>query len=836
MKNLHTATKQSNKNKYGCKNCMFFLVTLLFCISICVLSTDKGLSIYASEIKEETEVETEEEATGSSNENGVTKKVTVSNSQFDIKLSYGIDGYAVYDGPIPITVNITSDSDFNGVVAAKMLSDSSSYTTYTTEYVQDVSLAANTENTVKLTVYSSGTSGLKLQIRDEDGNVLYEEKDTLALKTRGNSLAVGILSDDFNGLNYFDGIAATIGSYSGLTTILELDENTFPENVEALELIDYLIIDNYDTSKLSDRQYNALKRWVRNGGILICALGANYQNVLHAFDDDFITGSFDEISSKDISFIEGVDLYGDETSIEISAVDALDFEMDDATELVALSSDGTAYTKKIGNGAVTLLAYSLCMEPLAGCDYREEIAQSVISNAAVAGETEYLIGAYSYYYYYSVNQAIESFYSLNQSSIKYFLILFVVYILIVGPVIYIVLKKRKKRELIWIGIPVTALIFTIIVLAIGNQTKIKKPIVSSLSLAELDDSVISERIFTEVVCPEAKDYNVTISDDCYSVHGSSDDDYYYYYSTDEDYEPSITLSINNTPDGTELSYSNDEIFFTDNVSMDRVRENNIGTLDADIDVYTDGMEGTITNNTKYDFTSLLITEGKSYLIIDELKAGETYTITKDMFDAQYSNIWYFLDTYYADLGSNYYNDPEYLINEYVYENLGCGDSDGHVYIWGITDYFESITDSDVSEYGESVFYIDFYESYADYSGFYASNINDYMYSSEGDFSLDDNYIYDGDAIIRYQFPEDIVQFTNISKQSGETYDTYTGSEYAEVFAYNYSTGVFEQIFADDYILEGDDLEKYMKDNCMTLKFSGPYTVIPTISAEGEGND
>ncbi len=71
-------------------------------------------------------------------------KVLQENEQFEIQLSYGIDGYATYDRPLPVTITIKSDSDFTGSVVLQMLSETGKDANRT-KYAQDISLAAGTE-------------------------------------------------------------------------------------------------------------------------------------------------------------------------------------------------------------------------------------------------------------------------------------------------------------------------------------------------------------------------------------------------------------------------------------------------------------------------------------------------------------------------------------------------------------------------------------------------------------------------------------------------------------------------------------------------------------------
>ena len=59
---------------------------------------------------------------------------------------------------------------------------------------------------------------------------------------------------------------------------------------------------------------------------------------------------------------------------------------------------------------------------------------------------------------------------------------------LVGIVLYVVLKKMKRNELTWILIPITAVIFTILIYLLGSKMKFKDVVVNSVNIISTDEN------------------------------------------------------------------------------------------------------------------------------------------------------------------------------------------------------------------------------------------------------------------------------------------------------------------------------------------------------------
>ncbi|MCC8150170.1 MAG: MSCRAMM family adhesin SdrC [Lachnospiraceae bacterium] len=278
---------------------------------------------------------------------------TPADQQFAIEVTAGLGGYYKSGAALPLSVVLESAGEnFEGVL--RVIVPGVSYESGAAAYEQDIMLSADTGKTISMSVDNvSSSSSLLLQVEDAQGNVLQEQAIALQAVASEKAL-VGILSDDFTALNYFDGRSLEINDYSGSSQVVELSGDLLPEQSSGLDVLSYLIINSYDTSKLSEEQIEAIEEWVREGGIMILGTGSDYRQTLSGFESDFVAVSADGFASgtmqltggsDSLSFTEadGILTFSAEDDNELNDLDegdgavADDFAEDDSDE----SSDST---------------------------------------------------------------------------------------------------------------------------------------------------------------------------------------------------------------------------------------------------------------------------------------------------------------------------------------------------------------------------------------------------------------------------------------------------------------------------------------------------------------
>lgn len=815
---------------------------------------------------------TSEEAAVTQNAKNVTKKITKKNPDITMEVSCGIDGVALYDMPLQMQVTVKSNKDFSGYVRVVPQKD---YGEKAIAYGEDISLAAGASKTFSFGITSLSNDGrFSVALLDDKDKVIYSEIDTVSLEG-GDSVYVGVLSEDYSGLTYFDAAKVDFAGYEQQVNLLELTSENFPEDSSTMNFLEYLLIDNFDTAQLSQKQYTALKNWVKEGGVLLVSLGSNYQNVLHCFEDDFLTGTLGSVKKKNLSFFvekedvneelgkenfsskESEDTQDEDTveenpkkedqdtkcaDITVENVDTIEFTLNDGTVLDTFSNDNTVYKKAMGSGAVVVLSFDLGMEPFASLPERKEIVTALLEEAASGLTADRMMGNYNYYNYYNTSDIAKNMDESKKPSTLLFGIVLVVYVVFVGPVLYMILKKRKKQEKIWIAIPITAFICTMLIFFLSTIYRVRKPLVNTFTVIQPGEGSKEEKIYTNIICPKAKDYSFILGEDFSNVKAQENYSYSMFSSDDQNKDGnSYDMIVKKQNNGVELRIHNSAAFQEKNIISNRISENELGTIDLDIHCYTTGFEGTITNHMYCDLTNVVVNFENYFYVIDSLKIGESAKIE----DSQLIKLQSY--DYFADIvsGNIYgamqmdkkkrrqYQINQFMENVYVQRNIynqGC--------VWADVGSYtpDMIKDDSVKQYGGAVVYFPFAAEYEDAGANYCPDIELAVISSDGDYDSVERCIYGGVLTQNYSFEDysgvtELVNLNYDKKQGGSEYN------YASIYAYNVKTGNYDVIFKDSDTIKGEELKKYLDGNIMILRYEsssdGASAYLPHIIAKGD---
>jgi hypothetical protein len=74
---------------------------------------------------------------------------------------------------------------------------------------------------------------------------------------------------------------------------------------------------------------------------------------------------------------------------------------------------------------------------------------------------------------------------IEPPSMKYYLFFLLFYLLVVGPVNYVILKWKRKLDLAWLTIPAVVVLFTVVSIAVAQATRGSKSVAVDVSLVEL---------------------------------------------------------------------------------------------------------------------------------------------------------------------------------------------------------------------------------------------------------------------------------------------------------------------------------------------------------------
>lgn len=743
------------------------------------------------------------------------------NTKYDLTISYGIDGKYKALKYMPVTVQINNlEKDFNGEVEIRVTSDSSGgYNAYSKEV--SASKGENISATIPVKFLDGNSNGAVCII--ENGKVLYEKKLLISSGrvNEGNAFT-GLLTDDSTALGYLGNITYFDSNYSstGKMNCVNLTEDMLDEDGLSIDGLDVIIINNYNMANLNDKQYKSLNNWVNSGGTLLIGAGANESKTINNINKSFLN-----IASNGTRE-ESVKTGSENLNLILSQI-----SLEDSTVIVNSNENELVYSLDRGEGKILITAFDLGLEPFISSNDAAIMLQNMLMKTFDKIYEENYQGGY-YSTPYEISNILGNIPVENAVSPLTLGIVLGVYAILVGIVIYLILKKMKKRDLTWVLIPATAIVFTVMIYLLGSKMKIKDVIVNSANIISVDEDGRGQ-INSYIGIASKNKENIKIEKEEDLKMQYLPNDYYYYGDTNYDAK---TLRVKTT-------YTNDNSYFT--VANNNVAEVNkfeisgkevvMPKLENTLKIKNGNLEGTIKNNLDADIKKLVIVSGKTVWDLGQVAKGEEISITDLRSKGSLG-----LQGYANSLNDEYYQsrwddeidskDPKF---KNIQRHVSLLNLLGYIDYLGTTTKIIAITDlpvdyslnlesKSISNYNLTAVIqeanIDFKDESGNISfpeGYFSYIVSEL--DNRVDYDYYNGYIYgEGEIVLDYKIDDNV----DIKEINIEAFTDQWGYQYGldgDYYIYNYSTNQYEEfkLKLGNYKVINDG--SYSGDNIIKIK-------------------
>jgi len=462
-----------------------------------------------------------------------------------------------------------------------------------------------------------------------------------------SGIPVGILSDDYSGLTFMDAGGEpfyTMRSDYPLK-LIELDNDNLTGYLDGLY---FLIIDQFNVSSLSGENIQAVQDWVRGGGWLIIGTGAYAEQTLSGFDEDFLNVEVTSVSEPGEASIvtENASRYGYyynytyDADIDFSqmAIAELDF---DKMQTYSEGSENPAISCPIDEGAATILFFSLGEKELQ--KMTPYMVQSIYQEA-MDNSNRYQSFRRSSDMEYIGQRALAFIDSLNSDvDFSWLKILILIYVVMAGPVLYLILRKCRKREWYWLGAPALGILFIAGVYFFGMGVRVKETKAYSVTVQQAD----SDRADTYLLAYHSgvKPWEVRLNDS-YEVAGPGFQGYSYYSSSSTAVVSDYHYIVSNGSEGLSVGLKPRENFengflYAGKRAESAGRITGVGLKGSG----SGNISGSVTNETAYDMEYMAVWFNYHIMVISDVKAGETVDLEQAVRDGR---CVYEEDTAYLD--------------------------------------------------------------------------------------------------------------------------------------------------------------------------------------------
>ncbi|HEX7065911.1 MAG TPA: hypothetical protein VF199_12655 [Bacillales bacterium] len=419
-----------------------------------------------------------------------------------------------------------------------------------------------------------------------------------------SDVVMGILDRDSDSLNYFKLIDSSV--------VIALDAQDLPGNAMGLEVLDTLVINDFAVAKLPDEVQAAIKEWVRRGGHLVIGGTAGMTQKL---------GSLTEILPYSVNGQTYIDELPEISKaggapLKLAKFPLVTGQVKDGAEVVYKKGKWpVVVNKKAGTGTISQYNFDLgnpVFSEWKGIEHfwENELGQQVSSGPIRISNN--FVGQ-------QLRRLSSFFASVTKLPFTGLLTLLSVYIIIIIPVIYFLLKRFDRREWSWIAVPVFALIFSIGLFVYGAKDRlgaIKTNAVSIISLGE--NGIGSGQGTLSMLSQGSGDYTVSVG------KGS----HVFPIQPRGPFGGSLSSipTLHRKAETVEVHFGNVEFWSPRSLSV-QLPVQNYGGFEADLVYKGSKLTGEIRNRSNYDFQKITLFSGMNDYLIGPLKAGESKSIS-----------------------------------------------------------------------------------------------------------------------------------------------------------------------------------------------------------------
>src|SRR5256886_4967069 len=476
----------------------------------------------------------------------------------------------------------------------------------------------------------------------QNGRVIVS-KDAASAST--TSTLIGVLSDQPTSL---DGFAA-VHPASVAARVVHLRADDIAESAIPLRAFDILAIDDFATDSLTSGQKTAISDFVRSGGDLLLGTGAAWRKTLAGLPSALLPMSVSGTTSVTTALLGGGPV---EVATGIQTT---------APVWLAAGSRPLLLERRVGAGIVTLATFDWNQEPVAGWSgtgplLRQLIARAVFGSGSPNETTVYAggmgpvpfgvqstIGTRSS----ALSSTLGNLPGLDLPSLQLTGALVLLYVLLVGPVNYLVLGAMRRRALAWVTVPLIAVNAAGCDIVAGVFTKGRSVQANHITILHLQpgwDRAYQET-YTGIMAPSRGDYHATISGSPLLISPIAGNGAYDVSAFGTGSRSGIRVDVDHNniilPGMTAFALSG---FATESLTS-------APQLAAHVKLVNGKLTGTIENHSNLDFTDGVLIMGDNFQTVGALRPGATTSVSLDVKPANQSG----QPVYTRIYGSTFFN-------------------------------------------------------------------------------------------------------------------------------------------------------------------------------------
>lgn len=552
---------------------------------------------------------------------------------FDVDAHAGADGYFKYGEWLPIWVEIGNNgSDVNAEL--RVVVSGANPMQFTTP----VELPAGARKRLPLYVLPNNFSR-QLVVELFDGETRLASRRVEVSPQATITYLVGLISPERGALSMIDDIE--IPGTRRPVQLVDLALADLPEKHEGLRSFDMLVINNTDTSSLSPEQRGALESWVRQGGRLVIGGGAAAGSAVEGLDLTLLP--LENISTSEVSSVDGLESFiatsldDDPRPVRVPGPFIVATGKTEGAALLASEGETPLLQEwRLDRGWVDFSGLDLSGSPFDAWNGTTDFWNRLAGDHAAYPEYAAPDMSARQQFASGMSYPLSNLPMLDLPSVGALALLLLIYIILVGPINYLVLRRNNRLHLAWITIPAITLVFSAASFGLGYAMHGTDVFINKIAVVQLEPSGRARvDSFIGLFSPAQSAYEVQIKDGGLI---SPLNPYYDPWSSASSAgvlpESRRIVLVQGNPAivrGLSVDQWSMQSFMAEGQTID------FGQIEADLLIEGNEMLGEVRNNSAYNLNDAALVFGTKFVKLGELAAGDTAEVRLDLIGENLQN-------------------------------------------------------------------------------------------------------------------------------------------------------------------------------------------------------
>ncbi len=426
------------------------------------------------------------------------------------------EGTSKYGEWLPIVVQLENNgADRRGRVQAHVFSSQ------TVNYGQQVELPRGARKEVTLFVVPNNNSrSVAVEFVEDPSEEIIATAEVIIRPEPNMRFMAAAITANNDTLDTLTGINFRGERQNDQAVFVPLTLDTLPERPEALRTLDLLVLSGVDTSTLTPRQQRALEQYVALGGMLVLGGGADAQRVLSGIPPSLHPVSIlgetgvGETGDTQLDTLPSLKQFtGEPVRVNGPFTTAKSELLPDVTLRLTEGDLPMLVEREVGDGVVYWLALDPSLSPFDAWSGSESFWLNLVGSRAIYPFELPSDVAPRQLINNDLLYALQNLPVLDLPSLRLLLPLLFLYIIVLGPINYMLLRRRKRLELGWVTIPLITIVFSVGVYGVGYYLRGSDVVLNQITLVQAipQSNHAYVRSMVGLFSPASQTYNLSVS-------------------------------------------------------------------------------------------------------------------------------------------------------------------------------------------------------------------------------------------------------------------------------------------------------------------------------------